>query len=123
MSVTIYGYKGDHPAVEFTEAEANFANGNFVLIAQHLGYQIDPCDLVGYWWVRDLKQRCVTASAVGGQLSDDGMPGAEHGGPGTGMCRMIDVGLRPGYFADAVAAIEAVADECIARGIDRVTYA
>ena len=127
MSVTFYGIANDGdwdrsvPA-QFTEAEANFSNTNARLVAAYLGLDFDSENWCGRWPAADVKARCITARAVGGQLSDDGMPSAASGGPGTGSCRMIDCGLRPGYFADAAAALETVADECLALGVP-VTYA
>lgn len=129
MSVDIFGVvdPGDWEAgvdARFTEHRANWATGNAVMIAEYLGLPpIDPCDHCGEWDARDVKARCVTARAVGGNLSDDGMPGAEDGGPGTGQARWIDPGLRPGYFADKVAELERVADECIELSLDDISYA
>ena len=123
MSISFYGYLDFPDHAEFTEAKANFANANARKVAAHLGLEGLDTDSCASWPVEEVKQACVMAQAVGGNKADSGTLGTDTGGPGTGQCRMVTPGLRPGYFADAVAAIEAVADECIAKGIAKVVAA
>lgn len=115
MSVSFYGYYETDNGPHFTE-QANFSNVNARLICAHLDLDFDADNWAGNWPVEEVKSRCVLARAVGGALTDDGMPSVRDG-------NMIDCGLRPGYFADAVAALEEVVAECEARGITRLTYA
>lgn len=122
MSVSFYGIAVEMGVPQFTQTECNFANDNARLILAHLGIQQD-WPIVGSAPVDDLLARCVAARATGGNLDDGGFATRDTGGPGTGQCRMIDVGLRPGYFADAVSRIEAVCEEAKACGMKKITWA
>jgi hypothetical protein len=126
MGVTICGVvsQGDFDAgvpAQFTEAELDLTYTSVRTLAAHLGLEYEfPA---GDWDAREVKERCVLARAVGGTLPDFGYETTESGGPGTGQCRWVECGRPPGWLAARVAALEEVADECLARGVEFIQYA
>lgn len=118
MSVTFYSY--DAASAEervWSECELNVSNRNASLLLDHLGFKPDPeFGLCGRIAARELKEKCVLHSAVGGVFDDDGFKSARTG-------NMIDCALPAGYFADRVRVLERLADECLARGWEWVHFA
>jgi hypothetical protein len=82
-------------ACELCGAGVNLANGNAVLVLERLGFDVDPECLFGEASGSDLLARALVGN-VG--RSDDGVPAAVDG-------RMIDCGVRPGYFAERLGAL------------------
>lgn len=120
MSITFSAYVEHDGEVIRTEEAPNFANANARLILAHLDLPSDePCGSID---VDELLGRCLTARAAGGGALDD------SGFDGTvtrerGRATMIDFGLRPGYFADAVDRLEALCHEAKELGATEIDYA
>lgn len=123
MSVSFYNYI-DHAddGIEFIDGP-NFANSNADQIVRSLGYENGIVDGFGKFDLDDFEGRVLTALAVGGATADDGQPNIESGGPGTGQARMIDCGIRPGYFANAYTRLAELCAELRSRGIEEVIAA
>lgn len=113
MSISFYHYSEADGHATFGETEVNMSNANARMVMRHIGIETDEC--VGSIDAHDLKARCVTARAVGGNFDDGGFASTRDG-------NFIDCGVRPGYFADRVAQLEEVADEAISAG-NSVTFA
>ena len=111
MSMTFYAYRESAKGAEFSDGP-NFSNANARMILRSLGY---GDEIVGDFGEpgpldpRDLKGRGLTALAVGGAIADDGMPVIRGG-------KIVECGLRPGYFRSAYERILPVCDQAEAWG-------
>lgn len=139
MSMTFYCYRedftrpaapegpadeyGDGPQPTYEERVAcgwcdgpNFSNANAMLTLRSLGYDLDEHDGPFELDASDLYGRLVLASQIGGSIDDDGFDASVTAQPG--RMTMIDCGVRPGYLADAYAAILPVAEQACAWDVD-----
>jgi hypothetical protein len=89
-------------------ADANNANAKALLdlLGYNSGWPIsgeaDPDEFLAR-----VRRAGMRAGNVRG--ADEGEPWTEDGGPGTGRARWVECGRRPGYFADKLPELEAVA--------------
>ena len=90
MSVTF------HITGDFDGPEVNMSNRNAALVLKSLGFDFDynMCTFD----VDDLEGRLILAEMFGGNMPDHGTPNVET--TGDQGARMIECGLRPGYFAE-----------------------
>jgi hypothetical protein len=130
MSVSFYpanqsyveGCQFDHTAVDHevfgmciepTQPEVNVSNANARELLDMLG--VDPGELVGRFDATELHNKCALAM-LDPDLYDEGRPSVES--QGAGGARIIDVGRRPGYWADLLARLQQVADAAMADEVD-----
>jgi hypothetical protein len=95
----------------------NCNNGRAAEILDLLGYDsswpIAGEDSPGEFTAR-VRRALMRAGNVAG--ADGGTPWTEDGGPGTGRARWVECGRRPGYFAERLPELEAVAAEAERHG-------
>lgn len=107
-------FRPDDPRVGWDDPlNLNVANGNAAKILTVLGL---PVESEGEIAPADLKARILVARLA----DDDGEPNAvENRGPGA---TMVWCGLPPGYFADRLGALDAIADHALAHDMKVVWY-
>lgn len=92
------------------EFDVNVANMNARTLLVALGIDASD-DLCGMMDAEQFLGAVLLAMAV--ERDDSGVAPVEVGGPGA---RMVDCGLRPGYFADRFSALHALATEAVRLG-------
>lgn len=130
MSISFTAQWGAEGDPQFGE-DINMANGNAAVVLDLLGYheQTEPGVIVlgacvslpaafGETTPEDLLGRIAVARWGLDAATDDehGKPSVSDGGPGTGRAMVIDCGRRPGYLAEKLDALEAVARDAEAHG-------
>jgi hypothetical protein len=94
--------------------DVQLANDNAMAVLVRLGYDADPTDLAGQADPADLLGRAMLAN-VG--MDDSGIAATVDGGPGTGRATWVECGVRPGYYADTMARLCALATAAQAAGL------
>lgn len=112
MSMTLHAH---NKATDDLLEGPNFSNANCAMILRSLDLPV-PTDGVVSLDRRSLHGAALLGSAVGGGIEDDGQPDIRVG-------NMIDCGVRPGYFADAYAAIVEFCQLAAEHGVDEVYFA
>jgi len=80
---------------EICDAQINMANSNAMDLFTWLGL---PMEYIGSIPARELAPKLRRRLWDVERNHDEAIPGEESGGPGTGQCRMIYAGRRPGYL-------------------------
>jgi hypothetical protein len=82
---------------EVCDAEVNLANGNALDLLAWLGLTVDYCGQIpASELAPKLRRRLWDES----RNHDPAIAGEESGGPGTGQCRAVYTGRRPGYLRE-----------------------
>lgn len=101
----------------------NLSNANALMVLRSLNLDERICPDTGCVDAldpADLKGRILTALAVGGAIADDGQPDVDSAQYGLEGVRVIDCGVRPGYFADVYERLLPVCEQALAWDVDVV---
>jgi len=101
----------DRLACGCDQFDVNMANANALMVLERLGLPMDECGTID---PEDLIGRCLLGN-IG--RDDTGVDTFEHpSAPGVGP-RMVEVGIRPGYFQEQLDRLNDLAVEAAGRGV------